>query len=159
MVARRSVLTVAALALVLALTGCYPDGVEISAADIEGTWVATGPQGRVAKLVFMPDGTYSGTDLPNSVFHPNPADPLYGPPDWSSVDAISGNWKTRWKDDAKQAYVVISIKGRISSAEVNVEEGQRGRRLVWYFGDPDSDITVSFRKEGGLDHTARAHPS
>ncbi|MEV5075218.1 hypothetical protein [Paenarthrobacter nitroguajacolicus] len=113
----------------------------------------------MAKLVFLPDGTYSGTNLPNRVFHLKPRDPLYGPPDWSSVDEISGNWKTRWKDDANQANVVISIEGRISSAQLNVEEGQRGRRLVWYFGDPDSDIKVSFRKEGGLDHTARAHPS
>ncbi|MHA7195400.1 hypothetical protein ACX800_16695 [Paenarthrobacter nitroguajacolicus] len=107
----------------------------------------------------MPDGTYSGTKLPNGVFHPNPADPLYGPPDWASVDAISGNWKTRWKADVRQAYVVISIEGRASSALLDVEEGPKGRRLLRYFGDPDSDMKVSFRKEGGLDHTARAHPS
>ena len=121
--------------------------------------MATGPQGQMGKLVFLPDGTYSGTNLPNGVFHPNPADPLYGPPDWSSVDEISGNWKTRWEDDRRRAYVVISIKGRISSAPLDVEEGPRGRRLVWYFGDPDSDMTVSFTKDGGLDHTAQAHPS
>jgi hypothetical protein len=159
LVARRSVLTVAALALVLALTGCYPDGVEISATDIEGTWLATGPQGQVAKLVFLPDGTYFGTNLPNGVFHPDSIDPLYGPPDWASEDAISGSWKTGWDATVKIAYITISIDGRSSSTPIEVEEGPKGRRLVRYLGDPDGDRKVSFTKEGGLDHTARAHPS
>ena len=57
-------------------------------------------------------------------------------------------------------YVVIEIKGTITrSTPLHVEERQKGRRLVWYIGDPDSDREVSFRKEAGLDITAQAHPS
>ncbi len=159
MVARRRVIAGAALALVLALTGCYPDGVEVSATDIEGTWVATGPQGQVGKLVFLPDGTYAGTDIPNGLSHADPEIPPFGSPDWSSVDAISGSWKTDWKERTKKSYVVISIEGISSSTLLDVMEGQNGRRLVWVIGDPDSGREVSFRKEGGLDHAARAHPS
>lgn len=157
LVARRSVLTGAALALVIALTGCKPDGVEVSSADVEGTWAATGPQGQVAKLVFLADGTYSGTNLPNGVFHPDPTDPLHGPPDWASEDAISGSWKTGWDARVKIAYITISIEGRSSSTPIEVEEGPKGRRLVRYLGDPDGDRKVWFTKDGGLDLTARAH--
>ncbi|WP_454809653.1 hypothetical protein [Paenarthrobacter nitroguajacolicus] len=107
----------------------------------------------------MPDATYSGTDIPNGISHADPAIPVYGSPDWASVDAISGGWKTEWDATVKTAYVVISIRGVSSSTPLFVVEGPKGRHIVWYVGDPDGDRKVSFTKEGGLDHTARAHPS
>lgn len=159
LVARRKVLAGAALALVLALTGCYfPYGVEVSPADVEGAWVAAGPQGQVAKLVFLPDGTYSGTNVPIGLSHGDPEIPPSGSPDWSSTSPITGSWKTDWKEKGEQMYIVISIQGVISSTQLSIREGPRGR-LVWYIGDPDSDRMVSFRKEGGLDATAQARSS
>lgn len=161
LVARRKVLAGAGLALVLTLTGCYfPYGVEVSASEVEGIWVAVGPQGQEAKLVFLADGTYSGTGVPNGLAHEDPEIPPSGSPDWNSTSPITGSWKTDWKERGEQMYVVIEIKGTITrSTPLHVEERQKGRRLVWYIGDPDSDREVSFRKEAGLDITAQAHPS
>ena len=79
----------------------------------------------MAKLVFLADGTYSGTNLPNGVFHPDPTDPLHGPPDWASEDAISGSWKTGWDARVKIAYITVSIEGRSSSTPIEVEEGPK----------------------------------
>ena len=160
LVVQRGILAGAALTLVLALTGCYfPDGVEVSAVDVEGTWAARGPQGQVGKLVFLPDGTYTGTNIPNGLSREDPEIPASGSPDWSTTSPISGSWKTDRKEGGKQGYVVISIKEISRSLFLHAEEGKKGRRLVWYIGDPDSDRKVSFAKEVGLDATAHAHPS
>ncbi|MFF2841669.1 hypothetical protein [Paenarthrobacter sp. NPDC057981] len=107
----------------------------------------------------MPDGTYSGIDIPTGLSHEDPDIPPSGSPDWTSTSPITGSWKTDQKEGGKQGYVVITIEGIGPSRFLHAEEGKKGRRLVWFIGDPDSDRMVAFKKEVGIDATATADPS
>jgi hypothetical protein len=133
------------LVLLCVSTACSsPTYTRLAAADIEGVWLSSGPEGRTGKLEFRIDGTFQGAGLPDVMF--DTAKPYAAQPDWTSLKAIEGTWETTWDEGAQQPFVKTNTD-RLHGMRLLVEGAKDRLELKYYVGDPDSGEFIGFKKQ------------
>ena len=132
--------------LSIACAACAPDAQPVGESEMAGTWICKGPEGKQANLELRPDGTISGSGLPDRVFYSTFSDKFGGPPDWSVDDSINGTWKTDWHESIRQASVKVTIDGRITGSRFVIERENDVFVLKYHVGDPDSPVFLKFER-------------
>ena len=127
------------LAITGSLSGCQSafnwgeSSPRIDDSDVVGTWIADGPDGLEATVLFSANGTAILSGLPSNL-----TDPWASEPDWSTTVDGEADWHL-WTQPSGVTSVQLS-----DFESMVVMEDADGLHLAAYVGDPDARIRVVF---------------